>query len=66
MDIKKCSNCNSEPQIQSDELGITYRLICTTCNNFTRDLISRGFTPANPHCDSDTYQQLIQMWNDMN
>lgn len=66
MKIKNCSKCNTTPLQQSDELGITYRLICTTCGKCTGDIISQTSTIADPHLDNDTLSRLVSEWNSMN
>lgn len=66
MKINNCSKCNVQPGIQSDELGIIYRLICTKCGKCTRDKISPTASLNNPHCDEDTLNFLVQEWNGMN
>lgn len=66
MDIKNCSECNITPGIQEDELGMTYRFICTKCGKHTQDLLSPSSTLYNPHCDDYTRQRLIEEWNNMN
>lgn len=66
MITKKCSSCNIEPMVQTDELGVTYRLICANCARHTQDLISPNSTLANPHCDENTLKRLVTEWNEMN
>lgn len=66
MDIKNCSDCNIEPRIQPDELGIIYRLICAKCGKHTRDHMSPKSTLNNPYCDDETLNLLINEWNGMN
>ena len=66
MDIKNCLGCNITPGIQTDELGMTYRFICTKCGKHTQDILSPSSTLNNPHCDDNTFQRLTEEWNSMN
>ena len=66
MKIQNCSNCNIKPDIQSDELGITYRLICRGCGKHTGDIMSPSSSLDKPHCDESTLNLLIQEWNGKN
>lgn len=66
MNIKKCSKCGQQPNIQTDELGMTYRLICKNCGRNTSDIISPNSSLNNPHCDELTMSRLINEWNSMN
>ena len=64
--IKKCKICGADPKIQSDELGIVYRLICPNCHVYTEDRISPSATLEKPTLDEDTYRELIKSWNALN
>ena len=66
MKIENCSNCNVQPESQSDELGITYRLICPKCSKHTHDITSKSSTLENPHLDDETLTRLANAWNAMN
>lgn len=66
MKIKLCSTCNEEPLIQTDELGMTYRLICGTCGKHTQDMLSETSTLENPAPGEATMSRLIKEWNDKN
>lgn len=66
MQINQCLECEENPSIQTDELGITYRFICPKCGKHTQDLISPSSSLVNPHCDEKTMNRLITEWNSMN
>lgn len=64
--IKPCSTCGENPQMQTDEFGITYRLTCENCYKYTHDLISPSSTLEEPYCDDVTFSRLINEWNSLN
>lgn len=66
MQTKNCSNCNVQPESQSDELSITYRLICPKCFKRTQDIMSESSTLEKPHLDDKTLARLTNEWNAMN
>lgn len=66
MGISLCTKCNIMPEIQSDELGITYRFICAGCGKCTETIISPSSSLSEPHADEQTINRLTEMWNNIN
>lgn len=66
MEMKKCSNCNCKPCIQSSDVGMIFRLICPKCGKFTGDILSPTAQLGDKEPDEETLQRLIEEWNLIN
>ena len=63
---KKCKICGANAMIQSDELGIMYRITCPEYHIFTDDKICPSATLEKPIPDEDTLRELVESWNALN
>ena len=63
---KKCKICGANAVIQSDELGIMYRITCPEYHIFTDDKICPSATLEKPIPDEATLRELAEDWNALN
>ena len=66
MFLKNCSECGCQPIVQSAEIGMMFRLICTQCGKTTDDLMSPTSQMGDENPDAETYKKLSDEWNKLN
>lgn len=65
INLLKCPACNSEevPDLITDELGATFRFVCSECMNAYGAVLEPNFSlDLDPNITFETYKRVCETW----